>query len=455
MDAKFRRAAGSTFTGAGWKLILILVAVMLALLIVDYRQAEPPAKTHSLAEGDGLPPKAPNPWFYLERAWPQGRIPTEAWREAQIEARLLDEEAESSDRAAWQPAGPTNVGGRLTCMAVDPRDANTVYAGAAEGGVLRSRDGGQHWTPLFDAMPCLSIGAIALDPSNPDRLYVGTGEVNPGGGSVAYGGTGLYVSGDQGDSWSSLGLEETGSIGRIAVDPADPDRLFVAATGKLWETGPDRGVYRSLDGGSSWQLVLFVAEDAGCVDLVQRPDDPDVLFAAIWQRLRQPEAYDYGGPHCAIWKTSDGGETWNIVGGGLPTPGGDGGRIGLSLCLAQPDVICAVYADRTGYFDGLYRSVNGGASWSRTNDGALSSVFASYGWWFGNVRVHPVDPLRIFVLGLDFYRSTSGGSSWSETSGGMHVDHHGLAFGPGASPVIYNGIDGGGYRSSNGGSSWA
>ena len=156
---------------------------------------------YSRIRGDGLPPREPNPWFFAERAYPQGRIPREVWRSAQEQAAVLKAEADSRNNA-WIPKGPTNVGGRITDMAVDPTDGDTVYAAAAEGGVFRSIDGGQHWTPLFDDQPSLAVGAIAIDPSNVNVIYAGTGEVNPGGGSVAYGGTGIYRSADQGDTWT-------------------------------------------------------------------------------------------------------------------------------------------------------------------------------------------------------------------------------------------------------------
>jgi photosystem II stability/assembly factor-like uncharacterized protein len=412
-----------------------------------------PAKRHSQVRGDGLAPRAPNPWFFVERAFPFGKIPREHWRRAQAQAAAR-RAAESPRSAVWTQRGPTNIGGRMTDIAVHPLDGDIVYAGAAEGGVLRSVDAGQTWMPLFDDQPVLSIGAVAIDPSNPDVIYAGTGEVNPGGGSVAYGGAGLFRSIDQGDSWEFVGLEDSGSIGRIRIDPTDADRIFVAVTGFLWEAGPERGVYRTTNGGTTWERVLYVDSETGCVDLIMRPDDPNVLYAAMWQRIRQPEYYDYGGPGCAVYRTTDGGDNWTLVGGGLPTPGANGGRIGLSLCASQPDVMHAIYADRIGYFDGLYQSTDGGFTWIRTNDGSLSGVFASYGWWFGNVRTHPVDAGMIYVLGLEFYRSTNGGLSYQYASGGMHVDHHGLDFGPGPNPVIYNGNDGGVYRSTDGGSVW-
>ena len=449
----------SRWRPAAW--LLLLPAVLLLLLImppdreVEVKDGSPGRESrHSRLRGDGLPPRAPNPWFHVERAFPQGKIPREEWQRAQFEARLLREQT-GSRSAEWEQRGPTNIGGRVTDLAVHPSDASIVYAAAAEGGVLKSTDSGASWTPLFDDQPSLSVGAIAIAPSDPNVVYVGTGEVNPGGGSVAYGGTGVYRSTDAGATWSAVGLENSGSIGRIVVDPTDPDRLFVAAMGPLWETSAERGVYRSTDGGASWEHALFVAGDTGCVDLIVRPDNPNVILAAMWQRLRQPEYYSYGGTSCAVYRSTDGGDTWSLLGGGLPSPSSQGGRIGLSLCAAQPDVMCAIYADKTGYFDGLYRSTNGGDGWTRTSDGSLDNAFASYGWWFGNVRVHPTNPNTIFVLGFTFYRSTNGGGSYSSADGIMHVDHHALGFGPGASPVIYEGNDGGLYRSANGGTSWS
>jgi len=403
--------------------------------------------------GDQRPVKAPNPWFFIERAWPQMTIPLDTWRTAQLQARELT--AQKRDAlAAWTLRGPTNIGGRITDLVVDPRDQDVAYAGAAEGGVMRTVDGGQSWDLVFDDQASLAIGAVALDPVNPDIVYAGTGEVNPGGGSVAYGGTGLYRSRDRGDTWEPLGLEDTGSIGRIVIDPVDPDRIYVAAMGHLWSPGPDRGVYRTLDGGLTWQRVLSVDDTTGCVDLILRPDQPGTVLAAMWQRIRTPERYDYGGPGCAVYRTADGGDTWAPVAGGLPTPGASSGRIGLAVCAGQSTRMYAVYADRVGYFAGLYRSDDAGLNWTRTSDSALSGVFASYGWWFGNVRCHPDNPNTVFVLGLDFYRSLNGGSSWSEVSGGMHVDHHAMAWGPLPARVIYEGNDGGVYRSTNGGSVW-
>ena len=345
----------------------LLAASLLFAAAVDVRTpVRRPEQGVAQRPGDGLPPRQPNKWFHAERSFPSGKIPRLQWRAAQEQA-ALDRQSIGPGAPTWVPRGPTNIGGRITDIAVHPVNDDIVYAGAAEGGVLRSDDAGQTWTPLFDDQPTLSIGAVALDPTNPNIIYAATGEVNPGGGSVAYGGAGLFRSSDQGASWTCIGLEDGGSIGRIRIDPNDPDTIFVAVMGHLWEPSTERGVYRTTDGGTTWQRVHFINSTTGCVDLIMRPDDPDVLYAAMWKRLRQPESFDYGGQECAVYRTTNGGDNWTLLSGqtGLPAPNVDGGRIGLSLCTSQPDVMHAVYADRIGFFDGLYRSTDGGFTWSQ------------------------------------------------------------------------------------------
>ncbi len=433
-------------------LMVVATAIVAAVILTGWtadRLNEDPAGRLELLEE-----RMPNNWFFAERAFPQGKIPLEYWRSAQLQAAHM-RAMEGPGADAWTPRGPDNIGGRITDIVIDPGNSKRVWAGTAEGGVFRTTDEGQSWTPLFDDMPTLSIGALALDPGDSDVLYAGTGEVNPGGGSVAYGGSGIYRSSDGGDTWQHLGLEDTGSIGRIRVDALDSDTIFVAAMGHLWQDNAERGVYRSTDGGVTWNLILFVNDQTGCVDLIQRPDNPAVLLAAMWQRIRQPEYYDYGGPGCAIHRSTDGGDTWTIVTSGLPAPGVDGGRIGLSLCASQSNIMHAVYTDHdSGAFAGLFRSTDSGATWTRTTDSALAQAFSSYGWWFSNVRTHPNDPDSIYVLGLEFWRSVDGGASYFQASGGMHVDHHALDFSSGLNPVAYCGNDGGVYRSDDGGGTW-
>ncbi len=394
--------------------------------------------------------KQPSSYFFDQRAYPKGRIDIRAVNRARAGTAVGVAFANATSSPSWIQRGPNNVQGRVTDIAVDPLDNSIAYVAAAEGGVFRTMDSGQSWDALFDFESSLSMGAVAIDPINRNVIYAGTGEVNPGGGSLAYGGAGLYRSTDQGNTWTNIGLQNSGAIGRIIIHPTNPDIMHVAVMGHLWTAGPDRGIYRTTDGGATWTNVLFVNSTTGCVDLIQRDDNPDVLYAAMWQRIRQPEFYDYGGIGCGVYRSDDGGVTWSLVGNGLPAPSADTGRIGLAIGRSDPDVMCAVYADRTGFFDGLYRTEDGGASWFRTNDSSLSNVFSSFGWWFGNVRIDAFDADVIYVLGLRMYRSGDAGLSYSQIGNNMHVDHHAMDFGSNIGDNLYAGNDGGVYLSSDG-----
>jgi len=438
-----------------------ILTLVLTIALAWMRRVAPPAPggTESepalaaggaAAEGPREPSGRPNEWFWRQRAYPRGEIRQESVRAVLEQARSKSREGFGL-REAWTYAGPGNIGARVTDLAVHPSDPDLVYAAMASGGVFRSTDGGDSWTPIFDEQSLLPVGAIALDPTDPDVIWVGTGEANAG--SFSFFGMGVFKSTDGGAHWNAVGLAETRYVGRIVVDPTDGQRVFVAGTGKLFGTGPDRGVYRSLDGGASWDLVHSVTDSTACIDLAIDPSNPDILYAAMWERVRGLNYRRSGGPSSGIWRSSNGGDSWQELTSGLPS-GSDVGRIGISVCTSQPNVLYAIYADATGYFEGVYKSTNGGDSWSGTNDGALGSMYSSYGWWFGNIRVDPSDPNRVLALGLYCYRSTNGGSSWSEVGSNMHVDHHGMAFAPSQPSRVYNGNDGGVYRSTNSGGSW-
>jgi photosystem II stability/assembly factor-like uncharacterized protein len=403
----------------------------------------------------GQPPREPNQrpndWFWTQRAWPAKDIEPAALDRALAQAAALDA-AGSRLRSSWIQAGPTNIGARVTDLAVHPTNPDLVYAAMASGGVFKTSDGGSSWVPVFDEQAVLPVGAIALDPQAPETVYAGTGEANAA--SLSFFGRGVFKSIDGGASWDHLGLEATRYIGRIVVDPTDSNRVYLAATGKLFGTNPERGVYRSLDAGASWERVHALTDSTSCIDLAIDPQNPQRLYAAMWERVRGLTYRRSGGPSSGIWRSEDGGDSWHELTSGLPG-GSDVGRIGISVCAGQPEVIYAIYADASAYFDGVYKSTNGGDSWSAVNDGALSNIYSSYGWWFGNIRVDPADPDHVIALGLPAYRSTNGGASWSETGGSMHVDHHALAFAPSLPSRIYEGNDGGIYRSGNGGSSWS
>ncbi len=400
--------------------------------------------------------KKPNEWFYSQRAFPYDEINYVAYRNSLEQAKELKTKYNDRNKYfSWEFAGPVNIGGRVSAVALNPVDPQVFYIGAASGGVFKTNDAGLSWDAIFDEQPSLSIGDIALAPSNPDVIYVGTGEANAGGGSVSYDGLGVFRSDDGGSSWTNLGLVEGGSIGRIAVHPQNPDICYVAAMGRMFSKNEERGVFKTSDGGQSWQKVLFLNDSTGAIDIAINPQDPNMIYAAMWERVRRPDQRIYGGPSCGIYRSFDGGDSWQQLTTGLPTPSPNVGRIGISVSPSDPSILYTIYADAEGYFDGVYKSINYGDSWTRTNDGALSNIFASYGWWFGRLRVDPLNPNIVYAIGFDLYKTNNGGNSWTNIGSSMHVDHHDVYAHPANNQFVVCGNDGGVYTSQNGGSSWS
>lgn len=360
----------------------------------------------------------------------------------------------SSTRAAgvWTPVGPANIGGRLTALAVDPNDPDHVWAGAAAGGVLESANGGASWTIVFDDQPLLPVGAIAAHPAASDVVYVGTGEAN--GAGYSYDGDGVYRTTNGGASWEHLGLSETRRIGRIAIDPVDPQRVFVAATGNVYALDGNRGVYRSTDGGDNWTQVLFVASTAGAVDLAIDPSDPDRIYAAIWEHYSTPTEWVAGGVNSGIWQSVDGGDSWTRLANGLPAASATVGRIGLAVAASSPQTVYALYLDDPGSLIGVYKTTDAGVSWARIDNpgGSHTSIFSGYGYYFAQIRVDPANADTVYLLDVYWTRSTDGGVSYSNHTSGLHVDHHDLAITPGK---LYMANDGGFYWSTNAGNTWS
>lgn len=421
--------------------ILVSLLALLALCFFALKNIHTRLSTHH---------KTPEPSDYLwaQRAYPYGTVPSEAyyqaleWTNNQAQAR--------GNNLNWELAGPNNVGGRITDVAMHSSDLQTVYAASASGGVWKSEDAGDNWLPISDGLPSLSIGDIALDPSDKNTLYAGTGEPNGGGGSVTYDGRGIFKSTDGGASWTSLGLEASGSIGRIEIDPENPNRVFVAAMGHLFGNNPERGIFRSNDGGASWQKTLFVNDSTGAIDLAIHPLNPDTVFAVSWQRTRRPNKRMYGGPGCAIWRSTDGGTNWAKLTDGLPET--NLGRIGIAISPSQPNVLYALYADQVGLFKGVYKSTNNGDSWVELDGG--DPGYPGFGWWFGQIRVHPNDPDEVYTLGLDWSKTTDGGQFWTDVSEYLHADYHALYIHPANPNFHVVGNDGGVYISTNDGGDW-
>ncbi|MGH7452345.1 MAG: VPS10 domain-containing protein, partial [bacterium] len=309
------------------------------------------------------------------------------------------------------------------------------------------------WNPIFDEQAVLPIGDIVIVPTNPNILYVGTGEAN--GGHNNFPGAGVFKSTDAGATWQLAGLEKTTAIGRIVIDPLNSNRVYVAAVGAYFGASSDRGVYRSTNAGQTWEKALFINDSTGAIDLIIDPKNPATLFAAFWQRVRRHNRADLDGESSGIYRSRDGGNTWQRLGvaNGLPGAASNIGRIGLAICASQPQNLYALYIISNTY-GGLYRSRDGGNSWTQTDPNRrLQSGFADFSWYFGNVRAHPNNPELVYVLDLALMSSSNGGVNWTRT-GTSHVDHHAFTFDPLDPQRQIVGHDGGIDYSTNNGTTW-
>ena len=391
---------------------------------------------------------APGEYMAHQRMYPNNAINQENYLQAIKQTRIFKKSSKLWDYT-WEFAGPTNIGGRITDIEGHPNSPETIYLGAATGGVWKSTDDGASWEYIFEDIDLISIGDIAIDPNDENIIYAGTGEANSS--SYSFIGNGIYKSYDAGETWEHSGLELSAYIGRIIVDYNNSNRVYTAACGNLFTPSEERGIYRSLDGGATWERMLFVNDTVAAIDLVQHPENPDILFAAMWERTRGLEYRHSFGEGTGIWKSTDGGDTWVEMTNGLPA--GDVGRPGLTIAESNPDVLYVFY-DMPNSEVGVYKTQNGGDLWTQTNDWQLSGMNSSFGWYFGQVRVHPEDENMLWVMGVQMYKSSNGGSSWQDGTGyAVHVDHHAMYFDQVNNRILL-GNDGGLYYSMNNGSSW-
>jgi photosystem II stability/assembly factor-like uncharacterized protein len=399
-------------------------------------------------------PAEPAEWMWLQRANQDGSIPATAYQEALAQTRRIEGEtrrgAPQLSDVQWRLLGPSNIGGRLIDIVVDPNVTDTVYVAAGTGGVWRSTDGGATFTSAWSDNLPQSMGALAIAPDG--TLYAGTGEPDHGGGGSYYG-TGVYRSTDGGATWASLGLTNTGAIGRIQIDPANPQRIFVAAQGRLFDTGGDRGLYLSTDGGTTWRQVLAGSNNStGAIDVAINPGSPNIVLAALWDKLRFPDARQYGGPGSGAYLSNDGGQTWTRIGAPLPAAETEPGRIGVAFARSDPNRAYVITNDLIGNLTGFFVSHDAGTTWARpmTGEPALDANDGGFAWWFGRLWADPTDADHVFSVGVPMMESHDGGSSWTRGTG-IHADQHALAWDPHVPGRVFVGNDGGFYRSDQNG----
>lgn len=342
----------------------------------------------------------------------------------------------------WRSIGPAIMGGRIDDIAVVESNPSIYYVGAATGGVWKTVNNGTTFEPLFDEQGSTSIGDIAIAPSDPNIVWVGTGE--PNNRQSSSWGDGIYRSLDGGRTWKNMGLSDSRHIGRVVIDPRNPDVVYVAVVGHLWGPNKERGVYKTTDGGKTWTNVLFINEDTGVIDVAIDPQSPLTLYAAAYQRRRTPFGFNGGGPGSAIYKTIDGGANWKKLTTDLPE--GPTGRIGLDIYRSNPNIVYAVIENSKG---GVFRSEDRGEHWRKMSD------LDSRPMYYSQIRVDPNNDQRIWELASPMYISDDGGKTWqSNIVGRIHVDFHTLWIDPRDSNHVLTGCDGGIHASYDRGRTW-
>ena len=437
----------SSFTrNSKFKIAGFFVLLFLSILAIHMLDSRSNLSTEKAITG----PHYPSEWMGYQRTFPHKEINHSNYLAAMNQASQMKRETKSFRYDIdWEFEGPTNIGGRITDIVVHPQDETTIWLAGASGGVLKTVDGGNSWTNTFSEADVISIGDLAIDPNNPNVLYAGTGEANAS--SFSFFGDGIYKSTDGGENWEHSGLAESVYIGRIVVDYNNSSNVFVAACGNLFSPNEDRGIYRSKNGGKDWERILFVNDSTAGIDLLQHPTNPNILYATMWDRIRGLNYRKSFGDGSGVWKSLDGGDSWNELTVGLPT-GDDVGRIGIDISKSNPEVLYAFY-DMPFQEVRVYKTIDGGQNWTRTSDGILDGMGSSFGWYFGQLRIDPANENNVFVMGVSMYKTTNGGSSWVQTGWDMHVDHHAMIIDD-VSGKMYAGNDGGFYTSTNNGLSW-
>lgn len=346
----------------------------------------------------------------------------------------------------WENVGPNRGGRSIACSGVRTRPAE-FYFGATGGGLWKSTDSGLTWGCVTDGfLTTSSVGAVAVSDSNPDVVYIGTGEREIRGDISE--GDGVYKSTDAGKTWAHVGLEKTKTISRIVVDPKNPDIVYVAALGQVYGPNPDRGIFKSTDGGKTWNKILFESEKAGAVELVMDPKDPNTLYAATWEAWRTPYFLNSGGPGSKMWKTTDAGAHWTDITRSTGLPKGVVGKIGISVAASNDKRVYAIVEAQDG---GIFRSDDAGATWTKVSD---DSDWRQRGWYFSHVYADPKNADKLYCLNVGAGVSDDGGKTWRGL-GTSHSDNHDLWINPDDPAKMIESNDGGASVSTSGGSGWS
>lgn len=435
-------------------ILFLLAAASLLYAWQAYRlpKAEPEA-------GKEFSKTAPADYLDMLRNYPDLQPDLAAYHAGMAQCRAQARAAAKSHAAAfdkqWVMEGPNNIGGRINCIAVHPKNSNTIFAGSVYGGIYKSSNGGQSWRPVFDSTAYLAVGCITIDQDSGHIMYAGTGD--PSTAFTAFSGNGIYKSTDEGEHWSYLGLKENGIVSKILIHPANKQVLYAATMGYLMRRDNYRGLYKSTDGGNNWSKILGPDQETGVMDVQMDPNNPDVLYATTMRRIRTNQESIASGTSTRIYKSTDAGANWTLLDNGLPA--GSWCKVSIDISPASSQVLYASISGPNQRFKGLYKSSNAGSSWQALNTSGLdSNILGDFAWYFGEVRVNPFRPNEPFLQGVNLWRSKDGGNTWGLGapewfSYEVHADKHFMHFY--AADAYLLATDGGVYSTIDGGDSWS
>jgi photosystem II stability/assembly factor-like uncharacterized protein len=318
---------------------------------------------------------------------------------------------------------------------------NIIYAGSASGGIFESKDYGVSWTPIFDKATSIAVGDIEIDPNDDSVIYAGTGEPNTGGGSITYDGDGVYKSTTAGKTWINIGLNNVGTIGKVAVAKTNSNVIYVAAVGNIYQKSKNKGLYKSIDGGATWNKILYISDSTSVNDVAVSTVDANVLMATTWERISRPNVRVYGGITSNLYKSTDGGAHWTK----LFTDDANRGKLTVEIPPSNPNIAYVSVANKSGIFNNIYKY--NGSTFTAISSGISGAT--SYTWWFGGLRCHPTNDQIVYYSDFSLYRTTNGGTNWQGVAGGSHVDQHAVFVHPLNIQKVVIGNDGGVYTSTN------
>ena len=398
--------------------------------------------------------EAPFEHFALIRSFPDASLDMAAYNQMLNYATFDFSQAKSSSTLSWQQEGPTNIGGRITCLKIHPTNQNIIFAGCPGGGLFKTTNAGATWIPVFDDQPFLSISCITFDPTNPSIMYVGTGDPDIPFTSLI--GNGVYKSTDGGISWNNIGLNQQGIITQILVNPLNTNMIYASAMGTPMVRDFNRGIYKTNNGGSSWNQILSIDNQTGVSDMMMDFTNPNIIYASAWSRIRtNTESMGFSNSS-RIYKTTNGGNAWNILSNGLPNT--KLARFGICMSKQNANKIYVSVCDSTYNLENIYVSTNGGALFTALPGSAnASGLYSGFGWYFGKLTVNPSNDNEILIAGVEHYKSSDGGNSFALNQPpwwnyNPHADIHDIQFKSSSNYIIAT--DGGLYETFDDGGNW-